>query len=169
MQVPTDYQTAVARKYPEPVVVAIARDEAGHDNPITLCWAMRASVDPPLIAIAIGLQRHSLAAIRHAREFVISILASDMAEDALFFGTKSGTELDKLAARGTKTQPATAIHSVLIADAVANFECRLEGELQSGDHVVFVGRVLAAHMNRDPDVRGLYALGNDRFGGVVPG
>ena len=92
-----------------------------------------------------------------------------MASEAQLFGTKSGRELDKLAAAGCRTEPATTIDGVLLADAVANFECRLVSELQTGDHVIFVGQVLAAHMHQDPTVRRLYSLGNDRLGGAVPG
>jgi len=77
--------------------------------------------------------------------------------------------MDKLAACGTKKQPASKIDSVLLADAVANFECELAGEMQTGDHVMFAGRVVATHMNEDAAVRGLYALGNEQLGGVRPG
>lgn len=169
MQGPTAYETAMARKYPEPVSIAIAKDPQGKYNPISLGWVMNASHDPPLLAIAVGLTRYSLAAIRHARAFTLSFLASTQAREAIFHGTKSGREMDKLAAAGTPTQPATKIDSVLLADALANFECVLESELPAGDHVIFVGRVVATHMHADPAVRRLYTLGNEQFGGVVPG
>ncbi|GAG42932.1 unnamed protein product, partial [marine sediment metagenome] len=94
---------------------------------------------------------------------------SAMASETLLFGTKSGRDLNKLAAAGVKTQPASVIDSVLLADAVANFECKLVSELETGDHVVFVGQVVAAHANEDRSVRRLYSLGDDRLGGVIPG
>jgi flavin reductase (DIM6/NTAB) family NADH-FMN oxidoreductase RutF len=159
----------MARKYPEQVAIALAKDRQGKYNPITLGWVMNTSIDPPMLAISVGLTRHSLPAIRQASEFVVSFPSAAMAGDALFHGTQSGRDLDKLAACGTKTQPASVIDCVLLADAVANFECRLESELRTGDHVLVVGRVLAAHMNSDPSVRRLYSLGNDQLGGVVPG
>ena len=169
MQIATDYETAIARKYPEGVAIAIAKDAQGKHNPITLCWVMRTSLEPPMLAMSIGLARHSLSAVRQAGEFVVSILSSGMVADALFHGTKSGRDMDKLAEKGTRTQPATVIDSVLLADAVASFECKLEGELATGDHVILTGRVVASHANQDAGVRGLYVLGDERFGGVVPG
>ena len=169
MQIATTYEQAVARRYPEPIEIAIAKDASGRHNPITLCWTMRVSHEPPMLAIAIGLTRHSLDAIRHAREFVLSTLSSTMATDAVFHGTKSGRDLDKLIECGTRTQPATQIDSVLLSDAVANFECRLESEHPAGDHVIFVGRVVAAHMNEDAAARRLFALGSEQMGGMVPG
>lgn len=169
MQVPADYETALNRKYPEPVSIAIAKDRQGKYNPISLGWVMNTSHDPPMLAISVGLARYSLGVIRHARAFTLSFLASTQAREAIFHGTKSGRDMDKLTVAGTPTQPATKIDSVLLADAVANFECVLESELATGDHVIFVGRVVAAHMHADAAVRRLYTLGNEQFGGVVPG
>ena len=169
MQVAATYEQAQTRKYPEQIAIAIAKDQHGQHNPITLGWAMTTSIDPPMLAISIGLTRYSLEVIRHAGEFVISFPSPAMERDMLFFGTKSGRDLDKLAACGTKTQPATVIDSVLLADAAANFECKLDSELTTGDHVIFAGRVVAAHMHKDPAVRRIYILGGEQFGGVVPG
>lgn len=169
MQIATDYQTALARKYPEPIAIAIAKDAQGKHNPITLGWVMNTSIKPPMLAMSIGVRRYSLEVVRHAREFVISFPSTGMTDDMLLFGTRSGRNLDKLAERGTRTQPATKIDSVLLTDAAANFECVLESELTTGDHVIFVGRVVASHMHRDPAVRRLYTLGNEQFGGVMPG
>ena len=169
MQIATTYDQAIARKYPEQVAIAIAKDPQGKHNPITLGWTMLTSHEPPMMAISIGHTRYSLEVIRHAREFVVSFPSSAMASETSLFGTKSGRDLDKLAASGAKTQPASVIDSVLLADAVANFECRLVSELETGDHVVFVGQVVATHMNEDRNVRRLYSLGDERLGGVTPG
>ncbi len=121
-----------------------------------------------MMAISIGRTRYSLEAIRQAGEFVISFPSSAMATEAVLFGTKSGRDLDKLAESGVKTQPAAKIDGVLLADAAANFECRLVSELDTGDHVLLVGQVVAAHLNRRRSVPRLYSLGDDRLGGVVP-
>lgn len=169
MQKPVPYEEALARKYPEQIAIAIAKDAQGKHNPITLGWVMNTSIEPPMLAMSIGLARHSFAAVRAARAFVISLPSTTMRDDMFFYGTRSGRDLDKLAACGTKTQPATRIDSVLLTDAVANFECTLESEHPTGDHVIFVGRVVAAHVNADASVRRLYTLGNEQFGGVLPG
>ncbi|MFQ5805180.1 MAG: flavin reductase family protein [Phycisphaerae bacterium] len=169
MQLATTYEQAVSRRYPEQVAIAVAKDARGKHNPITLGWTMLVSHEPPMMAIAVGKTRYSLQAIRQAREFVLSFPSAKMVEDARFHGTQSGRDVDKLARCGTKTQPATQIDSVLLSDAVASFECKLESELESGDHIVFVGRVVASHMHEDTSVRRLYSLGNEQLGGVNPG
>ncbi|MFO7957715.1 MAG: flavin reductase family protein [Candidatus Brocadiia bacterium] len=167
MQVETDYSDAIVRKYPEQVVIALARDSEGKCNPITLGWTMITSHDPPMMAISVGLTRYSLRAIREAGEFVIAFPSAQMADEALFFGTHSGRDMDKLAERETPTEPASEIDCVLLGDAVANFECMLESELKTGDHVIFVGHVVAAHVNQDEGVERLYTLGPGyQMGGV---
>lgn len=164
MQIAAPYEQAAERRFPEQITIAIAKDGRGKHNPITISWTMLTSIEPPMLAISVGKERHSAGALRRAREFVLSLPSAEMKHDALFHGTKSGREMDKLSECGTKTQPATKVDSVLLADAVANFECKLESEHETGDHIIFVGRVVAAHVHQDPGVRRLYALGHEQMG-----
>jgi len=148
MQEEAAYAEAINLKYPEQVVIAIAKDGRGKYNPITLGWTMIASHQPPMLAIGVDKTRHSLEAIREAGEFVIAMPSEDQETDTMFHGTNSGRDMDKLAEAGTNTSPAKVIDCVLMDDAVANFECRLVGEMETGDHVLFVGQVVCSHVNR---------------------
>ena len=131
---------------------------------------MIVSGQPPMMAVAIGKTRYSLATFRHAQEFVIVMPSEHQEQETMLFGTKSGRDMDKLAVCGTKTEPATEIDCLLLSDAVLNLECVLESELETGDHAIFAGRVIAAHVNQDPNVRRLYTLDpNCGMGGVLPG
>ena len=81
-----------------------------------------------------------------------------MADAALFFGSKSGRNFDKFAEFDCKTEPAKSIDSVLLTDAVANFECTLESQIPAGDHIIFVGEIVSSHINTEPKKR-LYTTG----------
>ncbi len=153
MQVQTEYEQAIKTKYPEQVVIAIARDEHGKANPVTLGWTMIASGSPPMMAIAVAAKHYSIRCIRHSKCFTLVFPSVEMADAALFFGSNSGRNVDKLASYDCKTQPAEKIDSVLLAGAVANFECTLESETPAGDHIVFLGKVLASHVNTEPKKR----------------
>jgi flavin reductase (DIM6/NTAB) family NADH-FMN oxidoreductase RutF len=167
MQVKTDYTKAVSRKYPEQVVIAIVKDKDGKYNPITLGWSMITSHNPPMMAISVGTTRYSLDTIRRAKEFVLSFPSAAMAEQALCFGTTSGRDVDKFTRCPLKTRRASEIDCVILEDSVANFECTLVSEHPSGDHVIFVGRVVLSHMNEDREVERLYTLETGyRMGGV---
>ena len=158
MQKRVEYSDAVKTKYPEQVVIAIAKDRQGKANPVTLGWTMIASGDPPMMAIAVAKKHYSIEAITHSECFTIAFPSSDMADAALFFGSKSGREIDKFAEFECETEPAKEIDSVLLADAVANFECMLDSQVPVGDHIIFVGTVVCSHMNAEPKKR-LYTTG----------
>jgi flavin reductase (DIM6/NTAB) family NADH-FMN oxidoreductase RutF len=158
MQKKVEYQKAIKAKYPEQVIIAIAKDKKGKANPVTLGWTMIASYDPLMMAIAVAKTHYSIKTIRFSKCFTIAFPSSQMADAALFFGSKSGRDADKFAEFDCKTLPAKKIDSVLLADAVANFECTLESQTSAGDHVIFVGKVVASHINAKPKKR-LYTVG----------
>jgi len=158
MQKKVKYEEAIKTKYPEQVVIAIAKDRNGKANPITLGWTMIVSGEPPMMAIAVAKTHYSIETITHSECFTIAFPSSEMADAALFFGSKSGRDIDKFAEFECETEPAKEIDSVLLSDAVANFECTLESQMVAGDHVIFVGKVVASHTNTEPKKR-LYTVG----------
>jgi flavin reductase (DIM6/NTAB) family NADH-FMN oxidoreductase RutF len=158
MQKQAEYSEAIRTKYPEQVVIAIAFDKSGRANPVTLGWTMIVSGNPPMMAIAVAKKHYSIEAITHSKCFTISFPSADMADASLFFGSKSGWDIDKFAEFDCKTEPAQVIDSVLLADAVANFECTLDSQIPAGDHIVFIGRIVASHINTEPKKR-LYTIG----------
>ena len=153
MQKHVEYTQAIKTRYPEQVIVAIAKDKNGKANPITLGWTMLVSGQPPMMAVAVAPKRYSTETIRHSKCFTVAYPSADMAEMALFFGSHSGRDIGKFAEFHCKTEPAAKIDSVLLADAVANFECTLESETIAGDHIIFVGKVVASHINTEPKKR----------------
>jgi flavin reductase (DIM6/NTAB) family NADH-FMN oxidoreductase RutF len=157
MQKQVEYAEAVKTKYPEQVVIAVAKDKSGKANPITLGWTMFASGNPPMMAIAVAAGHYSIKAIEHSKCFTIAYPSAEMAQATLFFGSHSGRDTDKLAETGCRTEPARQIDSVLLSDAVANFECVEEARVQTGDHIIYIGRVVAAHVNMEPRKR-LYTV-----------
>jgi len=166
MQKQVEYSEAIKTKYPEQVVIAIAKDSAGTANPITLGWTMIASGDPAMMAIAVADSHYSVETITHSKCFTIAFPSSDMADAALFFGSKSGRKVNKLAEFDCPTEPAAVIDSVLLSRAVANFECTLESQMQAGDHIIFLGKIVASHMNSEPCKR-LYTVGQGhKLGGI---
>jgi len=160
MQKQAEYSDAIKTKYPEQVVIAIAKDKNGKANPITLGWTMIVSGAPPMMAIAVAKTHYSIEAVTHSKCFTIAFPSSDMADAALFFGSKSGRDTDKFAEFDAqhgqvhcKTEPAKSIDSVLLSDAVANFECTLESQIPAGDHIIFVGKLVSSHINTEPKKR----------------
>jgi flavin reductase (DIM6/NTAB) family NADH-FMN oxidoreductase RutF len=153
MQKQVEYSEAIKTKYPEQVVIVIAKDKNGKANPITLGWTMIVSGNPPMMAIAVAKSHYSIEAINHSRCFTISYPSSEMSDAALFFGSKSGRNIDKLAEFDCKTEPARKIDSVLLSDAVANFECDMDSQIEAGDHIIFTAKIVCSHTNTEPKKR----------------
>jgi flavin reductase (DIM6/NTAB) family NADH-FMN oxidoreductase RutF len=153
MQKQVEYSDAIKTKYPEQVVIAIAKDRNGKFNPITLGWTMIVSGNPPMMAIAVAKTHYSVEAITHSECFAIAFPSSEMTEAALFFGSKSGRNIDKFTEFDCVIAPAKEIDSLLLADAVANFECTLESQIPAGDHFIYVGKIVCSHINTEPKKR----------------
>jgi flavin reductase (DIM6/NTAB) family NADH-FMN oxidoreductase RutF len=159
MQKKTDFEKAIKMRYPEQVVIAIAKDKNGRANPVTLGWTMLASSKPALMAIAVYKKHYSIETIRHSKCFTICYPNSQMAEAALFFGSHSGRDCDKFAEfKKCRTSRTKVIDSVLLNDAAANFECKLFSEIKAGDHIIFLGQVVASYVNTKTKKR-LYTIG----------
>ena len=166
MQKQVEYSDAIKTKYPEQVVIAIAKDADGRANPITLGWTMIVSGNPPMMAIAVANKHYSVETITHSKCFTIAFPSAQMADAALFFGSRSGRRVDKFAEFDCETEPARKVDSVLLTDAVANFECTLESQTPAGDHIIFVGEIVCSHTSTEPKKR-LYTVGpGHKLGGV---
>jgi len=167
MQKQVPYTEAKATKYPESLAIVLAKDREGKVNPIPVGWIMTASSEPPMLAIAVGKTRYSAETIIHSRAFTVAYPSEAMQPLVIAFGKVSGRDVDKLEQEDCPTQPAQEIDGLLLTDAVANFECVLESYMPAGDHMIFVGRVVASHVTELPLDR-LYTVGPDHaLGGVV--
>ncbi len=158
MQKQVKFEQAVKTKYPEQVVIVIAKEKNGRANPVTLGWTMFASYAPPMMVIGAYKGHYTVKCIRHSKCFTLVYPSSDMTKAALFFGSHSGRDTDKLKEFPCKTAPAKKIDSILLTDAVANFECRLVKQIPTGDHIAFVGEIVCSHVNTKRKKR-LYSLG----------
>jgi len=118
-------------------------------NIITLAWAMPTSLRPPMVAVSVSPKRHSHHLIEETKEFVVNVPTMDILDAVHVCGTVSGRDYDKFKEAKLTPLPAKRIKTPLIGECVANLECRLLTALETGDHTIFVGRIVAAHIDRD--------------------
>ncbi len=169
MQWRAKVQDAIVRKYPEQVVLVTTRSRAGRPNVMAVGWISIASGDPLMFVLGIDDEALTYRLIRQTRQFVVAFPNEDMGRETVFVGTRHGHDVDKFAGCGLKTQEGTAVKAPLVADAVANFECRLVRIIRPGDCPLIIGRVVAAHVNRSKSVRRLYTVGKGyKMAGVRP-
>ena len=139
---------------PESCVFVISIDKEGKGKPSGMIagWNMKCSFDPPLFAVSLQKEGHTHKLIRESKEFVIAIPNKELLKELEFFGSTHGNEVDKFKETKIETEKAKFVKSPLIKRATINFECTLEKEVDSGDHIIFIGKILASYINRDKKV-----------------
>lgn len=100
------------------------------------------SLEPPLALVCFDLSSRTLHAVRQSELFCINMLASGQEDISRLFATKKSHE-EKFAELGFRVE-----HGAPVIDGcVAWLVCELDSEFERGDHVVAIGRVVAAGTN----------------------
>ena len=161
------FAEAMTRKYPECVVLVTTVDENGTSDVMPAGWATVASHQPPMFAISVGHARYTYELIRRQEEFGIAFPGPGLEQAVSYTGSRSGRDGDKFKESGLKPLKARHISPPPLSGCVVNLECRLAGELEAGDHTIFLGRVVAAYVDKDVPARVLN-FGEERFARAVP-
>jgi flavin reductase (DIM6/NTAB) family NADH-FMN oxidoreductase RutF len=138
---------------PKQVVVVSCRDNLKHklkDNLITLAWHSQLSFKPLLYGIFVGKTRYSHDMIKKSGCFCINFLPLKLKQFAIDCGTVSGKNFDKtelINKYGLKKKECKAIDCFKLDKALAWFECKLVKTVKTGDHTLFVGKVVDAKIN----------------------
>jgi flavin reductase (DIM6/NTAB) family NADH-FMN oxidoreductase RutF len=108
---------------PGPVVLVTTFNK-GKSNIMTMSWHM--DIDfTPIIGCVISSLDYSFTAIRATKECVISIPTVDIINKVVEIGNCSGQEVDKFKTFGLTQLPAKKVKAPLIAECLANIECRV--------------------------------------------
>ena len=137
---------------PESCVFVISRDKNGKPSGMIAGWNMKCSSEPHMLAVSLGKEGYTHKLIQECKEFIIAVPNKELQREVEFFGSKHGDKVDKFKATKIETVPAKFLKLPLLKKATINFECKLEKEVDSGDCIIFIGRVLAAHVNPEKKV-----------------
>ncbi|QDU70101.1 flavin reductase family protein [Engelhardtia mirabilis] len=111
-------------------------------------FVQQVGFDPPTVAVAVGVDRDHLQAMRDCGRFAVSILDQD-SKGAMkpFFGklVEGATPFDDLATSTPAGGPP------VLGEALAWVTCEVTGEQLAGDHVLVLGRVLEGIQVREGD------------------
>lgn len=135
--------------------------EIERDDIITMDWHMPTSFEPFLYAISVGKKRTSYKLIKESRCFVVNFIPYELKDKALFCGRHSGMSIDKFAKSGLTKFPAVHVECFVIKEAIGWLECHVVQEIDTGDHVVFVGEV--AYQKLKEDLPRLFHTEGDSF------
>jgi flavin reductase (DIM6/NTAB) family NADH-FMN oxidoreductase RutF len=141
-------------------VVLVTSSFREKSNIISVSSQMPVTMKPLSIAISIGKERLSHSLIEKSGEFAVNIPSWDFLEQVIFCGSNSGNKMDKF--KESKLTPINAIkiHTPLIEECIANFECKLVHQFDVSDHTIFVGEVLLVQAAKDVIKNGMLDIGN---------
>jgi flavin reductase (DIM6/NTAB) family NADH-FMN oxidoreductase RutF len=117
----------------------------GKPNIITLAWAMPTSGNPPLLAVSIAPGRHSHTLIAESGEFVVNIPTLEIIQAVYACGSLTGRSFDKFKRTNLTAMPGKKVKAPAIRECVAHLECEVDGQMTTGDHTIFVGKILEAY------------------------
>lgn len=142
--------------YPRQVVLVTSRAEVKDkfstnvyekDNVLAVDWHMPVSMEPKMYAIAIGKNRFSANLIKDSGFFCVNFISNDLTEVVKYVGTQSGEHIDKFAKTGLETIECNTLACFAIKDSVGFIECELVNQVDSGDHIIFIGKVVHTTVN----------------------
>ncbi len=135
---------------PERVIFVTATDDDGNPHIMTVGWKMRTSFRPPMLAVAIGKQRSMHEIIKDSEEFVVAVPGADLSKEVLMCGKSSNEDVNRFELCGFSQKPGNFVKAPLIHKCIASFECKVTNLLDTGDHTIFVGEVLATWVHEEP-------------------
>ncbi|MCS3451082.1 MULTISPECIES: flavin reductase family protein [Bradyrhizobium] len=139
---PRDFRNALGT-FATGVTIVTAMSAEGRPYGITCNSFASVSLNPPLVLWSLGTFSQGLPIFQNASHFTVNVLDASQQALAMQFARSSG---DKFA--GVSWTPGLG-NAPVLADVVANFQCRAANRYYGGDHVIFLGAVEAYAYNRN--------------------
>lgn len=137
---PRDFRNALGT-YGTGVTIITATAADGKPYGITCNSFASVSLNPPLVLWSLGIYSSTLTVFQNASHFTVHVLGTSQQALANKFA-KSAEE--KFA--GVDWTPGLG-NAPVLAESVANFQCRSVNRYYGGDHVIFLGAVEAYAYN----------------------
>lgn len=122
---------------------AVGVAEGGERNMFTANWISQVSFDPPLVALSVENDGHSIDLIRRSGVFAVSVFASEQREQAGLLGKRwklRPNKIDDVAYRlGVTGCP-------ILEDGLGAIECRILDRMEAGDSTLFLAEVIHAQV-----------------------
>lgn len=131
---------------PGPVALLTTASK-GRANVMTMSWHMMMEFVPPLIACVVSPADYSYNALRTTRECVIAIPGVDLIGKVVDIGNCSGADIDKFSVYRLTAVPAKKVAAPLIAECLANLECKVVDTRMVNKYALFILEAVKAWRN----------------------
>jgi flavin reductase (DIM6/NTAB) family NADH-FMN oxidoreductase RutF len=131
---------------PAPAVLVTAGTMETSDV-TTLAWVGTLCSEPPTIGIGVRPTRWLHHLIVEGGAFVVNVADVAHVRQLDLCGMVSGRDTDKWALAGLTREAGTATAVPLVAECPLNIECVVRQTLHLGSHDLFIGEVVAVHVD----------------------
>jgi flavin reductase (DIM6/NTAB) family NADH-FMN oxidoreductase RutF len=134
---------------PLPAVMVSCQRGKEKPNIITLSWVGVVCSEPPMVGLAIRKNRYSFNIIKESGTFVVNVPKGDLLKATDFCGITSGKDTDKFKEAKLTPVECTKTGAPLIQECPVNLECELRNIFDLGSHSLFVGEIVATHVDSE--------------------
>ena len=137
--------------YPSPAGLIVSIDENKKPNVMTVAEVFNIGLkNPAIIGIALRKATYTHSLITKSAQFTVNIPTIATLDKVDLIGSISGRDgLDKFSEYGLTPLASTQIEAPIIEECPVNLECKLLNVSEVGDHDLFLGEVLAMHVDSD--------------------
>jgi len=132
---------------PATTVMVSCVGETRPPNIITIGASGVACARPPLLSLAMGVNRYSYELTKETGDFVVNAPSKDQALITDWCGRVSGRDVDKFKEGSLTPGASEKVRSPFIVECPVNFECALWKAVPCGSHDLLLGEILAVHID----------------------
>jgi len=134
------------RQLPIRPVYLVSMAHGRKKNIITIGMFAFFSGKPSLVGVGIAPSRYSCELIRKSREYVVNAVDEKLMEAVRICGQKSGREVNKFKLANITPEKGVKVKAPCIKESPVSIECKVVKEVEVGDHIWFIGEVLATQV-----------------------
>ncbi len=139
--------TPILGRVPSGVFILVAGDGNGRKTGLLASWIQQASFDPPQVTVAVNKSRYLVDWLQQGSPVTMNQVAKG--ENTLFKHFGKGFDPDAEAFEGVEISDGSSGLPLLKA-AMSSMEGVISGQMESGDHVIFLVTLTDAVAHRDP-------------------
>ena len=124
---------------------AVSCGDGRQRNAFTANWLTQVSFDPPLVALSVEHDSHSLPIIQRTGRFVVNVFAADQRELAGTLGKPYSRHPEKAVGLRVEMTPSGC---PALAESLAWIQCEVVNEMEAGDSTLVLARVSEARVLR---------------------
>ena len=144
-----DAKKTALRMIPYGLYVLTAEKD-GEIAAATINWVTQTAFEPPLVAVGVKADSGAHELVKKAGAFALNILGKGQQGPAFAFFKPVEKDGDKI---NGEAYAAGETGAPVLNSVPAYVECTLEQTIENGDHSIFVGKVVNAVVQKQPDGR----------------